>query len=498
MSLPDGACRQGRLQCCALLLLGLGLLLRLYSYFCDPSIWFDEAAVMLNVLDKSYAGLLGPLEHAANGPPLYLWLEKGLVSWLGDSSLVWRLPALVAGCLGLVIFAGVARRLLSPGGAAWAIGLFAFSDRLLWHTVEVRPYTIDTLVAVGVTALWLGTASGGTVNRLLLFASLGPPLLCLSYPAVFVCAALALALLPDVWRSRRVAAWLCYGLYLAGLALTFCWMLAGPIRAQTQGMRAAGFEDDWIRQMLDRSSIAGALRWPLAALFEALRYDLRPTGGLLLVPALVGAVWVVRNRGWRVALLVFGPLLAVLAAACLHRYPCGYGRPILFLTPAAALLVGAATPVILRWCWGGAPDGRATPRPSPRRWCARLAGLAVLALVLTPISAGLSRLWNPWPRPDARRAAEYILSHRRGDDMVVMTTWDQLYFYRHFDPRWRCWGLRPGAANHSRCWVTLNAHLWDVEDEKEARIEKGAWTVCEERQFGQAIVVLLRRARPPG
>jgi hypothetical protein len=496
MALQDRVCRQGCLRPCAFLLAALGLLLRLYYYLRDPSIWFDEAAVMLNVLSQSYAGLLGPLEPVANGAPFFLWLEKFLVTGLGDRSWVWRLPALVASCLGVVVFVVVARRLLPPWGAVWATGLFAFSDRLLWHTAEVRPYTLDTLIAVGVVAAWLGTASWGPVKRLLLFTVLCPPLLCLSYPAVFVCAALALVLLPEVRDSGRVATWVCWGFYLGGLAITFSWLLAGPIRVQNLGERACHWGRDWVGQMPDWSHLPGALLWPFVSVFEVLRYDLRPTGGLLVVFAVVGAVWLVRNRGYRVAVLLLGPLAAVMAAACLHRYPCGCGRPILFLTPVAALLVGAAVPVILRRCWGA--PGLCAPAPSgawPRRWCAGVAGLSVLALGLAPIFVSLYRIVKPWPRPDARGAAAYVLTHRGSKDMVVINSWDQVYFYRHFDSRWQCPAarLRQRQAPEARYWVTLNTSMLDEQTGREGVIGKGPWNVCAEREFGQLLVLLLER-----
>jgi Dolichyl-phosphate-mannose-protein mannosyltransferase len=194
-SSQDGAAARRRLQLLAVVVLTAGLCLRLYHYLSDPSIWFDEAVLMLNVEGKGYAGLLGPLDDAANGPPLFLWLEKGLLTALGDHPWAWRLPAVTASCLGLLLFFFVARRVLSPAGLVWAVGLFALSDRVLWHTVEVRPYTIDALVAVGVLAAWLWTEGWPAARRILLFAALSPFLLCLSYPAAFVSAGPALLLL---------------------------------------------------------------------------------------------------------------------------------------------------------------------------------------------------------------------------------------------------------------------------------------------------------------
>ena len=50
-------------------------------------------------------------------------------------------------------FAALSSRLLVPPAALTMTALFALSDRMIWHTVEVKPYAIDTFVAA--MMLWL-------------------------------------------------------------------------------------------------------------------------------------------------------------------------------------------------------------------------------------------------------------------------------------------------------------------------------------------------------
>lgn len=500
MSPQNPSLHERRLRHLALLLLGVGLVVRGSYYLGDPSLWWDETAIMLNVQEKDCAGLAGPLLHAQSGPPFFLWLEKGLVTWLGDSPWVWRAPALAASCLGLLLLWWVARRLLPAAGAAWAVGLFAFSDRLLWHTVEVKPYTLDTLAAVAVLAAWLRTDAWQPVRRILLFALLCPPLCCLSYPALFVCSGPAGLLLWDAWRGRRLGIWFAYGLYLGVLAGAAAWLVQGPIRGQQQGLLAAGF--DWANHMPDWGSLAGACAWPLKAAFEVLRYCLRPTGGLLLGVAVVGAFRMVQRRQHRPAVVLLAPLLAAMVAAGLHRYPCGCARPMLFMTPAAALLIGGAVPPLLRRCRPSREAvgcGRAAWPPAWQRWSAGVAGVTVLTLALAPMGLSLYRLAVPWVRADCRGAAEYVLSHRRPDDLVVMTSWDQLYFYRGLAPRC-CRGREGlGEAHGSRCWVTLGYPPYLAVDHGAppgwTLTGRNAWAVVERKAFGELTLVLLER--PP-
>ena len=77
-------------------ILALGLALRSYHYFREPSMWHDEAAVVVNVLSRGYADLLGPLTFHEAAPPLFLWLEKAVCVVLGDGVFALRLPAFLA------------------------------------------------------------------------------------------------------------------------------------------------------------------------------------------------------------------------------------------------------------------------------------------------------------------------------------------------------------------------------------------------------------------
>src|ERR1700748_299826 len=83
----------------------LGLALRSYHYLRNPSVWHDEAALIVNVLGKGFRELLGPLFFAEAGPPLFLWVERAVSLVLGDSTFALRLLPFLASCAGLLLFA---------------------------------------------------------------------------------------------------------------------------------------------------------------------------------------------------------------------------------------------------------------------------------------------------------------------------------------------------------------------------------------------------------
>src|SRR6266404_4589599 len=64
----------------------LGLFLRLHHYLRNPSMWHDEAALVLNVFNKGFRELLGPLLFSQAAPPLFLWIERSVFLVLGEST----------------------------------------------------------------------------------------------------------------------------------------------------------------------------------------------------------------------------------------------------------------------------------------------------------------------------------------------------------------------------------------------------------------------------
>ena len=402
----------------------VGLALRGYHYLRNPPLWHDEAALVVNVLDRGFADLLGTLKHSEAAPPLFLWQERAVARAAGDSLYALRAAPFLAACAALVLFARLAERLLTAGPAALAVGLFAVADRLLWHATEAKSYSLDAFIAV-LAAWWVaGTAGLPVWKRCLPAVLVVPPAIWVSYPACFVAGGLLLALLPAAWRSG----WSGRGSYVL-LALAtgaaFVALVVGPAAAQ----RTAAMDECWQDHFVPYGRPLFVPVWAVVSTFEVVRYCLLPAGNALAVFAAVGLV-----RRWRdqpagrpalVALVV--PWGLALVAAFLHRYPYGAARVMVYATPAVCLLVatgaGAAVPWLLaRW--------------RPAAW-------AVVALTAVPfVNAGV-RLAVPWKRGSADRAAGVVLREHRPGDATFANNWESEYYFRHLPGGHREWKDRP-------------------------------------------------------
>lgn len=387
----------------------LGLTLRSFHYLRCPSVWHDEAALIVNVIGKDYAEMFGPLHLTEAAPPFFLIVQKAVTQLLGDGPCALRLLPFLASCLTLLLLVPLARRLLPPAAVPWAVLLLACSDRLLWHSCEAKPYAVDVLLAVVLANIYFAAAARPLV-RLLLFAGLAPLTIFLSYPACFLYGGILLALLPGVWRQTSGRIWGGYALLVLAVFAAWLVLVTGPVAAQ----RCADMDSCWVRQFPDWQRPWSVPFWIMTSIFEAIRYCFLPLGQPLSLLALAGGIRLWRN-GQRAAVIVLAvPFGLALVAALLGKYPFGAVRVIAYSTPALAILIAAGIGPVLAWL-------RARNRPT---------AAALLLLLFAPAALSAFRAVEPWARADCAAAAGHVLTNLQPGDAIVANHWEYLYYFR--------------------------------------------------------------------
>jgi hypothetical protein len=454
----------------------IGLALRAYNYARDPSVWHDEAALILNVLGKGFADLLGPLFFSEAAPPLFLWAERAAVLLLGDGTYALRLLPFLGGCAALVLFVPVARGLLRPVAVPWAVFLFAVNDHLLWHASEAKPYSLEVLAAVVLVALWQRTRGWTLARRLLLHAAVAPLVIFLVYPGCFLLGGLMLALLPALWRERRrPGPWLAF----AGLALScggaFLLLYLGPARAQRDG----AMESCWVDAFPPWHRGWWAVPvWVVKSTLDALTYCCYPAGQVLVVLLVVGAVGLWRRGERAVLVLLLAPAGLALVASLLGSYPYCGSRVLVYLTPAVVLLIAAGAPPALAWL-------RARTR----------LGSGLLALVV--LAAAAMVVYNlavPSGRADNAAAARCVLAERRPGDVVAGNAWEHRYYFRHLGQGFTD-ESHPAPPRSGRLWLVVTAAKPRDREEMLRGLAPAGWEAVRRREFYRTTVLLLR---PPG
>jgi hypothetical protein len=467
-------------------LLVLGLALRGYHFGRNPSVWHDEAALILNVIGKSFAGLLGPLYFAEAGPPLFLWLERLVRLWLGDGVFALRLLPFLASCAALLLVVRSARRFLLPAAVPVAVLFFACSRSLLWHASEAKPYALDVAIAAALPCLVCGglLKRWSLPTRLFLLASLAPLVVLLSYPGCFMMGGVVLSMAPEVSRSRRPRDWLALAALVGAVCVSFLWLLTGPIRAQ----RCPDMESCWTHAFAPWNTPWRVPLWMLSSWLGAMRYCVDPLGDWLILPACLGLVSLWR-RGWQsLVILLVSPITLAFLAACLRAYPFDASRVVAFAAPALVLAAAEGIAVLAASLAILVANGS-----SPARvWAGRF-GLAALAISLAvPALRAVHDVVKPWPRADVAGAADFVLGERQAGEPVAGNHWEHAYYFRRLHEEFVFWDGRP-LPDAPRLWLVITAGS-DAENDLLTAVARGAaWRIVQDQRFEQCHAMLLER-----
>jgi hypothetical protein len=463
----------------AIVMLGLGL--RLWAYFRNPSVWHDELYLIANLLHKSFGELLGPLDFVQAGPPLFLWAERAAVLSLGESTYALRLLPLIASCVSLLLMVPIARRVLEPSAVPWALLLFGCSEMLLWHAAETKPYAIDVLAAVILAALFCNPAPRSLERRLLYYAALAPWMLALSYPSVFVYGGLLTAQFPEVWRRWQFRPWLSFLMCILAVGCTFGALWFGPIEAQRNPELVAYWRK--IHQFPDWAHPWSVPAWSVTATFEVGRYCSKPVGQVLVILAVLGVIALAKRGKHAFAGFLCLPVAFAFAGSLAGAYPYGGSRLLVFSAPAFTLLVAAGLPMLFARLRRHGP----------------IAPAVLAAFMLTPPVFAVRYVVMPLARPDCGAAAAYVVAHRKPRDAVAANNCESLYYFRNVGPAFTAvQEPAPIAVKCAPLPASGNARLWLIVRSEGSRrrarllheLLPPAWKPVEQRHFHHIDVFL--------
>lgn len=329
-------------------IVAVGGALRLIAYLGNRSLWRDEAALAMNIIERSYAGLLQPLDSYQVAPLGFLMLEKTAVLVLGSSEYALRLIPLLAGFLSLILFKQVAGRCLRPAAVTIALTFFALSDRLIYYSSEVKQYSLD--VAIALLIVWTAFKIHSeelSIARAAGFGLLGAAAVWFSHPAIFVLAGAGFVLFVQsaVKKDWKRALLICCagGLWLAGFAASYA--MSKPA-ASAVGFFLRFWSDYDAFMPFPPFSIAAA-KW----LWRSFSLTLQDPAGFAF-PLIAGLVFTIgccvalMNRSAKLLLLI-APIPFALIASGMHKYPL-FERLLLWLVPSIVLLIAAGINAVAR------------------------------------------------------------------------------------------------------------------------------------------------------
>jgi len=403
----------------------LGLMLRLGVYLLHYPLWWDEAFVGVNLLRRDFVGLLRPLDYGQVCPLLFLWAELAAVRLLGFSEWSLRLFPLVCALASLLVFRSMASRLLEAWAALIAVAIFAVAFHPIRHAADLKPYSLDLLVALILQALavrwWL---EPDRAVRLLALAAFGPIAMACSYPAAFVAGGVGLGIAWPAWKTRRSSVRLALLIYFLAIILAQIGLFAIIGRSQA-GSASGSMRVMWASSFPPLDSVLGLLRWLVVVHSgDLMAY---PCGGergassLSLIACLFGMVTLIRSGRSVVVAILVGPLLLGMVAAGLRLYPYGGPAPhgsaarvMQYAAPGLCLLIGLGFSRGLDWCRSRSGSDRLL----------RIACLGLVLVGIAPLVEGFRHPYRAYQAEAARHFARQFWTEVGRGAEVACVRWD--------------------------------------------------------------------------
>jgi Dolichyl-phosphate-mannose-protein mannosyltransferase len=388
----------------------LGIFLRMWQYSANRSLWVDEAKLASNIVNRSFAGLMAPLDSYQGAPIAFLFTEKALIELLGNHDYVLRLFPLLASILAVFLMWRVAEIYIGGWGSLFALSFFVICNNLIYYASEVKQYSIDvmsSLLLLMIIPMCLDSYTNP--KRLMLFGFFSGVLVWFSHPAVFIISSGFLVLILDILKSKEPQVTrLRKLLWLAG-AGAFCFASFSVLYLTS--LRTLSAHADLLRYW--RDGFMPLPPWRDVNWFREAWYGLLSgVLGLSLeelatIIFTLGCVSLFLKR-WQFALIVIMPLIVTLLVSGMNKYPFK-GRLMLFSIPILVLLVA---------------EGIERARLLLMRVGSRTAIFVVVTLTAFLLYNPLSVAWGNFLQPPMREhikpAMSYLDQNRLSSDIIYV------------------------------------------------------------------------------
>lgn len=410
------------LLCVLVIVAGAGF--RLAEFMHNRSLWMDEAAVGLSILESPLKNLFTDPGNLQCAPPLFLLTQRFIVTALGHSEQALRALLLASGLAALPLFFLVARQYLDRWSSLFALTLFALADHVILYTCEVKPYGLDVFFSLIIYIVGLPLCTNPTLRNALRLGATGIVAAWFSFTSVIVLAGFSLTSLLMQIKSRRFNA---IQLIVPALMWGSSWLVM--YKLQNTPAHLQYFYDYW-KDYFVPSDPRLLPEWCNREIYHCLSaiglWSFDDFARFFIAALLSVGVCVQYHKSrWRLCTLL-APMLLTLIAVGMHHYPI-CDRLILFLVPPAIILccaaMGAASvPVLLR-------------------------AAVAAALLLQPLATRVILCAAPRDHEEIRSACNYVRSHMLPSDTLYVY-WASKFPYRYYS---KFAGWSPHAIIGSYC-----------------------------------------------
>ncbi|MGB8212211.1 MAG: glycosyltransferase family 39 protein [Anaerolineales bacterium] len=383
----------------------LGALIRIYFYIVDRSLWFDEAMLALNIVNRSFAGLLKPLDWNQGAPIGFLWAEKLATSILGSKDYILRLFPLISGLASIPLIYLVSKKYVGQLSTFVTLILFVFSSRLIYYSSEAKQYSTDVLTALIILLIAPTIFLEKNKRRsFVLLGIVGVLTTWFSHPSVFVFAGVLLTagVIYVIKRDLRCLLW------LIGIGLVWGTNLGLDYFVSLRYSANSTFFMDYWKSSFAPLPPWSHIKWYFNNIASMLNDPATLPLNIITFGMLIIGVISFALKRWQSMMILLAPFAMVLTASALDKYPFS-GRLILFLVPFLFLFLAE-----------GIDRFRSVLQRVSRPLAWFFTAFFVLYFMAQPVIVAYNNIKTPPMGEDIKPVMLYVSENKLSNDMIYV------------------------------------------------------------------------------
>jgi hypothetical protein len=349
------------------------------------------------------------------------------MKFFGYKEQVLRFIPLVLSIGAVILFYLLASQYSMSWATPLATGLFAVSDRLIFYSADMHPYSTEVFFVILVLWMFNRLESKGFLFRdAMCFVFTTVISVWFSFTVVFVLGGIALtsisgAIFKKQWENFHKLIMI-HSCWVISFSSVYVYNIHGIMQA---GVTYSIWAESFIK---GHQGALSTVKWVFKDFWDMFRDPLRiisPTGGFLLFLAGAMHSFVVNKKQF---FLLLSPFILTLGAALLKQYPFE-GRVILFLMPFLLILISLGVEAAAGWFKGKMKMLWLIP--------------ACSVLLIFPLRQTMECFAYGWEGEGGREAVYYLKNNMLTQDIVLMSTESRFvyiyymeYIYKDMKNRW--------------------------------------------------------------
>src|SRR5262249_31505272 len=357
----------------AVVVVGVGIVLAASELRYNRSLWMDEAMLSLNLLHRSFLGLLRPLDEYQVAPIGFLLVQKAAVLLLGPGERALRTLPFISFLVSIpLVYAFVETMIGDETVAALSMACFAIAHASVDYATEVKQYMVDVPFALLIPLL-AARVDFKRRRSIVIVAAAGSLALVMSNVSVITLSIAARWLAYVAVRERQ---YLPVAAVFAAWGATFAIYYAMFIYRHPNQARFISYYLDAFPSLNPLSR--GFLRFINQAVGDVWRqmFRLNSYWRIAELLSVVGIGDLLVRRQVRAVLFLAGPVALHFILAGFHLYPFAGGF-LLYTLPLFVVIAINGAACVVRLVQGWLPEPR-------------LAAAATLLLLVPPLALVLT------------------------------------------------------------------------------------------------------------